>query len=142
MTQAGTKSRFNAKLLRPATPGSDDSWTFLILPKDASERLPRRGRTTVDGAINGHRFQSTLEPDGQLSDWLRVDRQLREAAGAQAGGGVVLEIMPVARAPEPDTARRPGRAHSPPPAGANTLAGSCTTVMFFRSPLYKSAYFS
>lgn len=102
MNQVASKFRFNAKLLRPAKPGTDISWAFVVLPKDASEKLPRRGRTTIEGAINGHVFQATLEPDGQLSHWLRVSKELREAAGADVGDIVTLEISPVAEEPEPE----------------------------------------
>lgn len=102
MTQADEKSRFKAKLRRPAKPGSDASWTFAVLPNDVSGTLPRRGRTTVCGTINGHPFQATLEPDGQLSHWLRVSRQLREAAGVDVGDIVTFEIMPVEQEPEPE----------------------------------------
>ncbi len=56
----------------------------------------------MEGSINGHSFQATLEPDGQLSHWLRVSKELREAAGAEIGDDVTLEIMPVAEEPEPD----------------------------------------
>lgn len=102
MTQADSKSQFKAKLLRPAKPGSDTSWAFVVLPKDASAKLPRRGRTTVEGTINGQHFQATLEPDGQLSHWLQVSRELREAAGADIGDIVTLVLMPVEKEPEPD----------------------------------------
>ena len=95
------ESRFDARLLRPALPGDDPSWAFVVLPKEASQTLPRRGRTTVDGTINGHPFQATLEPDGQKSHWLRVSEELQEAAGAQAGDVVTLEIRPVEQEPEP-----------------------------------------
>ncbi|MCX7514491.1 YdeI/OmpD-associated family protein [Frateuria sp. STR12] len=93
--------RFEALLHRPAKPGKDGGWSFLVLPKAASDILPRRGRTTIDASINGHPFQATLEPDGQLSHWLKVDEALREAAGAQVGERVTLEIAPVAQEPEP-----------------------------------------
>jgi hypothetical protein len=73
----------------------------VVLPREASEKLPRRGRTTVEGTINGTRFQATLEPDGRLSHWLPVSRELQEAAGAQAGDLVRLEIRPVDKEPEP-----------------------------------------
>ena len=56
--------------------------------------------TTVDGTINGFAFRATLEPDGQESHWLRVNRKLREAAGADPGDVVTLEIAPLGREPE------------------------------------------
>jgi len=102
MTKAEMKSRFDVTLHRPAKPGNDSSWTFVVLPKDASEKLPRRGRTTVEGTINGHRFQATLEPDGQLSHWLQVSKELQDAAGADVGDVVTLEIKPVENEPEPE----------------------------------------
>ena len=67
MNQTDSKARFSAKLLCPEKPIKDTSWAFVILPKDVSEMLPRRGRTSVKGTINGHGFQATLDPDGQLS---------------------------------------------------------------------------
>ena len=102
MTKVDTKSRFKAELRRPAKPGDDKSWTFVVLPKAASETLPRRGRTTVDGTLNGQPFRVTLEPDGKLSHWLRVSEKLRKAAGADIGDEVLLEITPVDEEPEPD----------------------------------------
>lgn len=92
-------SRCTARLVRPAQPGKD-RWTFVVLPKDVSDTLPRRGRTSVGGTMNGHPFQATLEPDGQLSHWLRVCPELQEAAGVKAGETVDLEIWPVEE-PEP-----------------------------------------
>jgi Bacteriocin-protection, YdeI or OmpD-Associated/Domain of unknown function (DUF1905) len=101
MTKTGSKIRFKAKLLRPAESAKADSWTFLILPKTASAKLPSRGMTAVEGTINGYSFQAVLEPDGQKSHWLKVDRNLREAAGADAGDIATLEIAPAAEEPEP-----------------------------------------
>ena len=96
-----TLIRFKAKLLRPAESAKADSWTFLILPKTASAKLPSRGMTAVEGTINGYSFRAVLEPDGQKSHWLKVDRKLREAAGADAGDIVTLEIAQAAEEPEP-----------------------------------------
>src|SRR5207244_11035627 len=73
----------------------------LILPKTASAKLPSRGMTAVEGTINGYSFQAVLEPDGQKSHWLKVHRKRREAAGADAGDIVTLEIAPAAEEPEP-----------------------------------------
>src|SRR5437763_7312523 len=94
MTKTASKIRFRAKLFRPAATAKVGSWTFLTLPKDASAKLPSRGMTTVEGTINGVPFRATLEPDGQRSHWLRVNRKMREAAGADAGDVVTLESAP------------------------------------------------
>jgi Bacteriocin-protection, YdeI or OmpD-Associated/Domain of unknown function (DUF1905) len=94
--------RFKAKLLRPAESEKGDSWTFLILPKDASAKLPSRGMTAIEGTINGFPFQATLEPDGQKSHWLKVDRKLSKDAVADAGDIVTLEIAPAGKDTEPE----------------------------------------
>lgn len=101
MSKCDSTIGFKANLCRPAANRNEDAWSFLILPKDASERLPRRGRTTVAGRINGHPFQATLEPDGQRSHWLRLDRSLSDAAGLSVGDTASLEIEPVIPEPEP-----------------------------------------
>jgi len=101
MQMTNTKIRFNAKLLQPAENTKADSWTFLILPKNASAKLPSRGMTAIEGTINSVPFQATLEPDGQKGHWLKVDRKLRETAGAEAGDVVALEIAPATEELEP-----------------------------------------
>ena len=94
--------RFDAPLLRPAQPGAESGWGFVLLPPDASAPLPRRGRTTVHGTINGHGFQATLEPDGRLGHWLKVNQALRDAAGVAMGDTVSIAIAPVDQEPEPE----------------------------------------
>jgi hypothetical protein len=101
MTKTASLIRFKAKLCRPAESADADSWTFLILPKTASAKLPTRSMTAVEGTINGCPFEATLEPDGEGSHWLKVDDALRERAKANAGEIVALEIAPAAEEPEP-----------------------------------------
>lgn len=101
MTGTAAKIRFKAKLLRPADPPEGGSWTFLVLPRQASAKLPTRGMTTVAGAINGHPFRATLAPDGQKSHWLKVSDKMRRAAGAEVGDLIPLEIRSVGEEPEP-----------------------------------------
>ncbi len=101
MTKSASKIHFRAKLFRPAANAKAGSWTFLTLPKNASAKLPSRSMTTVEGTINGFPFRATLEPDGQRGHWLKVDRKMREAAGADAGDVVTLEIEPAGEEPEP-----------------------------------------
>jgi len=78
-----------------------DSWTFLILPKSASAKLHSRGIIPIDGTLNGCPFQAVLQPDGQKSHWLKVEKKLRERAGAKIGDVVSLEIAPATDEPEP-----------------------------------------
>ena len=89
-------NRFEAKLLKIG------SWTLLRLPKSASAKLPSRGMTMVKGTINGFRFQAALEPDGKGSHWFRLDKTMREAAGADSGDTVMLAVEPVRQWPEPN----------------------------------------
>ncbi|QXL85801.1 YdeI/OmpD-associated family protein [Comamonas sp. NLF-1-9] len=94
-------SVFSAKILRPVAQSDDGCWAFVLLPEAASKTLPRRGRTSVAGKLNGQAFQATLEPDGQLGHWLRIDRALRAAAAADFGDTVSIEIAPLKPEPEP-----------------------------------------
>lgn len=94
--------RFTAKLARPkATGGSPADWAFVILPTDASRKLSSRGQVSVEGTLNGAPFQATLDPDGQGGHWLKIQSELRRAAGATIGDNVSLEIAPLAVEPEP-----------------------------------------
>jgi hypothetical protein len=108
---AKTTIRFKAKLLRPAMeparPRADqrengESWTFLILPKNTRAKLPSRSVTAIEGTINGSPFQAALEPDGQKSHWLKVDRKLSKSVGVDAGDIVTLEIAPAGKETEPE----------------------------------------
>jgi hypothetical protein len=92
---------FRATLSRPAE-DPKASWTFVSLPRNASAKLPSRGPVSVEGSLNGTKFQSTLEPDGDGGHWLKVERKLRTAAGAEAGDPVTLEFAPAKVEPEPD----------------------------------------
>ena len=51
--------------------------------------------------VNGQAFKAMLDPDGEGSHWLKVDKTLREAAGVAAGDKVALVIAPVKEEPEP-----------------------------------------
>ena len=100
MGKSATAVTFEASLRRPASP-KNATWLFLLLPKAASAKLPSRSMVTVDGTLDGTAFQATLEPDGEGSHWLKVEKTLREAAGVDAGDTVALAIAPVDKEPEP-----------------------------------------
>lgn len=98
--RAPARIRFKARLLRPAKPANAD-WAFLVLPQAASSKLPTRSQVSVAGTFGIAPLEATLEPDGQGSHWLKVDKARLDAAGAAAGDTVALEIAPVTDEPEP-----------------------------------------
>src|SRR6185503_13166273 len=95
-----TKStiRFSGKLFRPEATEKVASWTVLTLPRNASAKL--QGMTMVEGTINGFPFRAALEPNGKGSHWLRVNKVMQDAAGADDGNTVTVEITRVGEEPE------------------------------------------
>ncbi len=75
--------------------------TVLRLPDKASQKLPSRGQVAVRGTINGHAFETVLEPDGIRGHWMRIDGKLQRAAGLTAGDAATLTIEPTECWPEP-----------------------------------------
>jgi len=54
----------------------------------------------VEGTINGFPFRAALEPNGKGSHWLRVNKAMHDAAGADAGDTVTVEITRAGEEPE------------------------------------------
>jgi hypothetical protein len=96
--------RFSAGLLRPDATEKTESWTLLTLPRNASAQLPSRGATAIEGTINGFPFRAALEPDEKGNHRLKVNKAMRDAAGADAGDTVTVEIT---RAGEESEIRMP-----------------------------------
>src|SRR5438874_4323614 len=87
------------------TPRTIDKSIILRLPEKASRKLPSRGQVAVQGTINGHRFQTVLEPDGNFGHWMRIDRTLQERAASRAGQSATIEVESVKDWPEPSVPR-------------------------------------
>jgi hypothetical protein len=85
-----------------ATLSAIDKRTILRLPEKTSRKLPSRGQVAVQGTINGHGFQTVLEPDGYFGHWMGIDRKLQQAAGVGAGDTATLEIELSKEWPEPN----------------------------------------
>jgi hypothetical protein len=83
-----------------ATLSTIERSTVLRLPEKASGKLPSRGQVAVQGTINGHEFQTVLEPDGNFGHWMRIDRKLQQTAALGAGDTATLEIEPLKDWPE------------------------------------------
>ena len=75
--------------------------TILRLPEQASRQLPSRGQVAVRGTINGHGFQTVLEPDGCFGHWMRVGEKQQQSAAIARGDTASLEIEPLREWPEP-----------------------------------------
>ena len=88
--------RFKARLVRPPKAAKTGPWTLLNLPKLVGKKL--RGMTKVEGTMNGHPFRAALEPSPSGGHWLRVNKAMREGAGADTGDTVKLAIL----GPEPE----------------------------------------
>src|ERR1700724_2879154 len=69
-----------------------DRRTILRLPEKASGKLPSRGQVAVQGTLNGHGFQTVLEPDGSFGHWMVIDETLRQTAALRAGDTATLEL--------------------------------------------------
>ena len=82
----------------------------LRLPAGASRKLPSRGQVAVRGQINGHGFETVLEPDGMLGHWMKIDEKQRRAASIGPGDTASLEVETVKDWPEPTVPRDLARA--------------------------------
>jgi bacteriocin resistance YdeI/OmpD-like protein/uncharacterized protein DUF1905 len=92
--------RFRAKLFRPKESEKIGSWALVTLPKNASAKLPSRSMMMVEGTINSFPFRAALELTGKGGHWLEVSKALRDAAGADRGDTVAVEITRVGEEPE------------------------------------------
>lgn len=78
-----------------------EKWVLLPVPEKESVKLSSRGQVSVKGTLNGHKFQTVLEPDGRWSHWMRVSEVLQVAAGATVGDAVKVQITQTNVWPEP-----------------------------------------
>lgn len=87
----------------PTTPGEQADEALITLPKAASAKLTSRSTNLVEGTINGLRFWSALEPDGEGGHWFTVNKAMCKAAKVVLGNDVTVEIepIPVKQWPEP-----------------------------------------
>jgi hypothetical protein len=76
-------------------------WLILPVPKDESVKLSSRGQISITGTLNGYKFSTVLEPDGNWSHWMRVSDELQRTAGVKAGESVTVEMTTNATWPEP-----------------------------------------
>ena len=95
-TSAQTAVRFSGELI------VIDDTTLVRLPEAASKKLPSRGQVAVQASLDGHDFETVVEPDGRRGHWVRVDEKLQKAAKVVTGDQVELTLNVIAEWPEPD----------------------------------------
>jgi hypothetical protein len=88
-----------------ATLTAIDTSAIVRLPAAASKKLPSRGQVAVRGTIDGHRFRTVLEPDGERGHWMKVDEELQRGADVRAGDTAAFEIESTKEWPEPSVPR-------------------------------------
>ena len=84
-----------------ATLSTIDGLTIARLPDNASKQLPSRGQVAVQATVNGHVFQTVVEPDGEFGHWMRMDAKQRRAAAVRTGDTAAVELVPLDDWPEP-----------------------------------------
>lgn len=75
---------------------------IVLFPQEASQSLPTRGMTMVQGTFNDVPFESDLEPDGKGSHWFKVGDVLTEMARVDVGDGVTICTEPLKEWYEPE----------------------------------------
>ena len=103
-----------------------NSWHYLIVPREASDRLGTRARVPIRGTVNGVEFRNSLLPDGKGGFTLVVNGELRSAASVQKGDWVKVDA-------DVDTAPRIVRV---PPDLRAALTKSPAAREFFRTLSY------
>jgi hypothetical protein len=114
--------RFDAK------PYTIDTSMLMRLPAKASRMLPSRGQVAVEGTINGHAFQTVLEPDGNAGHWMKIDRKLQRSAAVSLGNDVTVEVVPRDEWPEPDVPKDFATALAAAPSDIRDLWKSITPM--------------
>ncbi|MGB1581728.1 MAG: YdeI/OmpD-associated family protein [Nevskiales bacterium] len=128
MAGKNSSTRFNARLQQPRDAGEANPWAFVVLPKEISAALPRRGRTSVAVVLNDYRFETFLEPDGQKSHWLAVDQQQLEASGVSVGSEACLEVTALDKELEPELPDDLAKALAAAPAAQATWDATTTVA--------------
>jgi len=124
MTQRNAVStiRFDARLF------AIEKSTILQLSERASKELPSRGQVAVHGKINGHEFQTVLEPDGDRGHWMKLDEELQQAAGIGSGDSATLDIEVTNEWPEPNMPQDLATALAAAPQKIDELWGDITPM--------------
>lgn len=62
------------------TQSPKSAFHFALVPKHISDKFARRGRTSANVKVNDYSFDTLLEPDGNLSHWVKIDGETANKA--------------------------------------------------------------
>jgi hypothetical protein len=79
-----------------------DDTVLVRLPDEASAALPSRGQVAVHATLDGHPFDTVVEPDGRKGHWIRLGSSLVRAAGVGPGDTADLTLEVAPEWPEPE----------------------------------------
>jgi bacteriocin resistance YdeI/OmpD-like protein/uncharacterized protein DUF1905 len=121
------KGKFKTRLAMPG----QGSWCYLKVTGSAA-RFGTRARIAVQGTINGHRFRSSLQPDGRGNHAMMVNKLMQQGGGFKPGATVRLVLTR-------DTA---SRTVAPPPLLRRALAANRKARDFYAglAPSHQKAY--
>jgi hypothetical protein len=130
-SDAKKNTTFKGKLKTYLAMPGVGAWCFLKVP-DSVAHFGVRGRIAVSGTINGHKFRSSLQPDGKGNHGLMVNKIMQQGGGFKPGDTVLLRV-------KVDTAPR---VVALPPVVRKALAGDKRAKTFFDSlaPSHKKQY--
>jgi hypothetical protein len=92
--------RFKAELAQLDIAEIGGLSALLTLPKNGSARLPSKGPIIIEATINGFPFRTALEPDGNGTYYLKLNKALQDAADAEIGDTVTVEITRIGQESE------------------------------------------
>ena len=78
-----------------------DDTALVRLPASASRQLPSRGQVAVRATLEGHPFETVVEPDGRRGHWIRLGSAIRHVSGIAPGDTVELTLDVAPEWPEP-----------------------------------------
>jgi len=81
------KGKFPTRLAMP----DQGTWCYLRVP-DSAAHFGIRGRIPITGTINGHKFRSSLMPDGKGNHALMVNKLMQQGGSFKPGDTVLLDV--------------------------------------------------
>jgi hypothetical protein len=82
---------FEAKLIARGPKGA---WTYLMVPFDVAATFGVKGTCKVQGSINGHKFRTSLMPNGDSTHHLVVSKEMMACAKVAQGETAKITLAP------------------------------------------------